>query len=108
MGPDRVERPPDEYDVVDAESGDVVAVAPASRKEGLKGRSEDGRLAASGFGTTPKPRPSCSRSVPTGLRDMGGGLLTAEWTGLWARSPLSDHQVGSTAKVSAKCSARIG
>ena len=32
MGPDRVERPPDEYDVVDAVSGDVVAVAPASRK----------------------------------------------------------------------------
>ena len=26
-------------------------------------------------GTTPKPRPSCSRSVPTGLRDMGGGAL---------------------------------
>ena len=28
-----------------------------------------------GFGTTPKPRPSCSRSVPTGLRDMGGGAF---------------------------------
>ena len=61
--------------VVDAESGDVAAVAPASRKEGLKGRCEGGRLAASGFGTTPKPRPSCSRSVPTGLRDMGGGAF---------------------------------
>ena len=55
--------------VVDAESGDVVAVAPASRKE---------------------------------------GLLSAERTGLWARSPLSDHQAGSAAKVSAKCSAGIG
>ena len=55
--------------VVDAESGDVAAVAPASRKE---------------------------------------GLLSAEWTGLWARSPLSDHQTGSAAKVSAKCSAGIG
>ena len=48
---------------------DVVAVAPASRKE---------------------------------------GLLSAERTGLWARSPLSDHQAGSAAKVSAKCSAGIG
>ena len=35
------------------------------------------------------------------------GLLTAEWTGLWARYPLSDHQAGSAAKVSAKCRAGI-
>ena len=36
------------------------------------------------------------------------GLGAAEWTGLRAGSPLSDHQAGRAAKFSAKCSAGIG
>ena len=59
----------------------------------------------------PRPR-SLVRHVRGASRRVSAtwaeGLLSAEWTRLWARSPLSDHQAGSAAKVSAKCSAGIG
>ena len=35
-------------------------------------------------------------------------LGDAEWTGLWTRSPLSSHQAGRAAKVSANCQAGNG